>query len=108
MLYGMDDQRASVAGLLIEQARLLTGMTQAELAAAAGMHQPDISAYEAGHRQPTLPTLYRILAGAGYEPRIRLEPLDRHDELVAAWESSRPADERAEWERQQAAFVARR
>ncbi len=103
----VESEWVSVAGQLIVQARLLADLTQEEIAERAGVTQPDISAYENGRRQPTLPTLYRILGAGGYQPRIRLEPLDDHDATVAAWQATRPADEVAEWERQQAAFTAR-
>jgi transcriptional regulator with XRE-family HTH domain len=42
-------------------------MTQAELAARAGVTQSVISAYETGHRQPALPTLAAIIEAAGFE-----------------------------------------
>ncbi len=42
-------------------------MTQEALADAAGMTQPVVSAYEAGRRQPTLPTLLHILHAAGFD-----------------------------------------
>lgn len=58
---------------LLIQARKSAGITQQQLADRAGVSQPSIAAYESGRRQPTLPTLYRLLAAAGYEPRIRLE-----------------------------------
>lgn len=96
----------NVAGALILQARLLADLTQQELAGVAGLSQPDVSAYETGRRQPTLPMLYRLLAATGLEPRIRLEPLDRHDDVVRAWHQTRPQDEQDKWERQQAAFLA--
>ena len=42
-------------------------MSQAELAARAGVAQSVISAYEAGRRQPALPTLARLIEAAGYD-----------------------------------------
>lgn len=41
------------------------GLTQAALARAAGTSQPVISAYEAGHRDPTHGTLRRLVGAAG-------------------------------------------
>lgn len=38
-----------------------------ELAARAGVTQSVISAYESGHRQPSLPTLAALVEAAGYE-----------------------------------------
>jgi uncharacterized protein len=40
-------------------------MSQAELAASAGVAQSVISAYEAGGRQPSLPTLAKLIDAAG-------------------------------------------
>jgi hypothetical protein len=34
--------------------------------------------------QPTLPLLYRLLAAADLEPRIRLEAYDDHDDVLDA------------------------
>jgi len=42
-------------------------MSQAELAASAGVAQSVISAYEAGRRQPSLPTLAKLIEAAGYD-----------------------------------------
>jgi transcriptional regulator with XRE-family HTH domain len=88
---------SEAAGALIADARSRAGMTQAELAARAGTVQSAIAAYEAGHRQPTLPTLYRIVAAAGFDLRARLAPADDHDDTLAAWEASLPEAERERW-----------
>lgn len=63
-----------VAGVLVARARALAGMTQQDLADAAGLTQSVVSAYETGRRQPTLPTLCRLLAATGFEPVIDLRP----------------------------------
>jgi predicted nucleotidyltransferase len=42
-------------------------MSQAELAVRAGVAQSVISAYEAGRRQPALPTLARLIDATGYD-----------------------------------------
>ncbi|MBW3605624.1 MAG: helix-turn-helix domain-containing protein [Actinobacteria bacterium] len=63
-----------MAGVLVARARALAGMTQHELAEAAGLTQSVVSAYETGRRQPTLPRLCRLLAAAGIEPIIDLRP----------------------------------
>jgi predicted nucleotidyltransferase len=42
-------------------------MSQVELAARAGVTQSVVSAYESGHRQPSLPTLAALIQAAGYE-----------------------------------------
>ena len=46
------------------------------------MPQSTVARIEAGGMQPTLPQLYRLLAAAGYEPRIRLEAYDDHDDVL--------------------------
>ena len=55
------------AGALLRQARRGAGMSQVELAARAGVTQSVISAYESGHRQPSLPALAALVEAAGYE-----------------------------------------
>jgi len=94
-----------VAGSLIEDARYQAGLSQEALARKAGTSQSSIAAYESGGRQPTLPTLYRILEAAGYEPRIRLVVIDPQDLAQREWEDSRPDDEIADWAAAQDAFV---
>ncbi|GAC1310827.1 MAG: hypothetical protein NVSMB16_07550 [Acidimicrobiales bacterium] len=91
------NEYAAVAGALVLDARTRAGLTQAELARRAGTAQSAIAAYESGHRQPTLPTLYRILGAAGFDLRARLTPRDPHDETLAAWEASLPEEERERW-----------
>lgn len=90
----------AVAGALVLDARTRAGLTQAELAERAGTAQSAIAAYEAGARQPTVPTLYRVLAAAGFDLRARLEPRDPHDDTLAEWEASLPATHRRRRRRQ--------
>lgn len=60
--------------------RLRAGMTQAELAGAAGTSQPTIAAYEGGSKSPTLRTLERLARAAGVESIIDfVPPLTRED-----------------------------
>ena len=72
---------ASTAGALLRQARRDAGLSQVALAARAGVTQSVISAYESGHRQPSLPTLSALVEAAGYElvAEVRRQPrrLDR-------------------------------
>jgi uncharacterized protein len=58
---------AVTAGGLIRQARNRAGLSQAELAAQAGVTQSVISAYESGQRQPSIPALARLIEAAGFE-----------------------------------------
>jgi uncharacterized protein len=55
------------AGAVLRQARKRAGLSQAELAARAGVTQSVISAYESGHRQPAIPALAALVDAAGYE-----------------------------------------
>ena len=75
---GKYDAAPTVAAGLIRLARAKAGLTQKELARRAGVSQQAISAYETGRKEPTLPTLLRLVGGAGYELRFRLEPADHH------------------------------
>jgi uncharacterized protein len=65
-----------MAGGLLRRARTGAGLSQAELAARAGVTQSVISAYESGHRQPALPTLAALIEAASYEliTGIRRQP----------------------------------
>jgi predicted nucleotidyltransferase/DNA-binding XRE family transcriptional regulator len=59
-------------GTLIRLAREDVGMTQRELAAAAGIQQPTISAYESGAKVPQEETVRRLLRAARTRPSIPL------------------------------------
>ena len=52
-------------GITLREARRRGGLTQADLAARAGTSQATISAYENGHKQPSVETLVRLLAATG-------------------------------------------
>ena len=58
----------------IRDARLAAGLTQRELALLAGTSQTTISAYETGHKQPSVRTLERLLAVAGGRLTVSLPP----------------------------------
>jgi predicted nucleotidyltransferase/DNA-binding XRE family transcriptional regulator len=64
-IIGLVDHADKTAGGLLRRARLGAGISQAELAFRAGVAQSVISAYEAGRRQPSLPTLARLIDSAG-------------------------------------------
>ena len=57
---------------LIRDARKRAGLSQTELAGRAGTTQSVISAYESSARQPSLPTLARLIRAAGVELELRL------------------------------------
>jgi len=49
----------------LRTARDRAGLTQAELASRVGTSQATISAYEGGHKQPSVATFNRLLAATG-------------------------------------------
>jgi transcriptional regulator with XRE-family HTH domain len=96
---GKYDPAPTVASGLLRLARDKAGLTQHQLAVLAGVSQQAISAYETGRKEPTFATVDRLLAAAGFEMRIRLEPIDDHDRSVDAFVRSLPSEARAELER---------
>lgn len=83
---GMTSLEDRVAGALLQLARTRLGLSQTAFADLLGIAQPTLSAYESGRRQPTLPTLLRLLARAGLELRLELADRDNHDAVLAEWE----------------------
>ena len=61
------------AGALLRRARLRAGLSQDQLARAAGVTQSVISAYESGRRQPALPTLARLVEASGARLTVDLQ-----------------------------------
>jgi transcriptional regulator with XRE-family HTH domain len=57
---------------VIEEVRLASGLSQAELAALSGTSQPTLSAYERGKKTPGLAVAERIVNAAGWN--IALQP----------------------------------
>lgn len=96
---GKYDEAPTLAAGLIRLARSKSGLTQTQLGAAAGVEQQVISAYETGRREPTLPTLTRLLAAAGFEIRVQLSPLDDHDDSLLEYLDTLPSEVRSELER---------
>lgn len=54
------------AAHLVRTARAAAGLTQAELAARAGLQQPVIARLERGGANPTLATLERVMLATGH------------------------------------------
>jgi len=52
-------------------------LSQVELAARAAVTQSVVSAYESGHRQPSIPALGRLIEATGYELTLGLQELPR-------------------------------
>ncbi|MCL1593775.1 MAG: helix-turn-helix domain-containing protein [Actinomycetia bacterium] len=93
---GKYDPAPTLAAGLLRLARDKVGMTQVELATVAGVSQQSISAYETGRKEPTLPTLQRLLRAAGLEMRIHLEPIDDHDSTLERFIRSLPPERQVE------------
>ena len=79
------------AANLLKLARVEKNLTQRALATAAGVPHSTVARIESGAMQPTLPLLYRLLAAADLEPRIRLLPYDAHDDVLDALAARDPA-----------------
>lgn len=77
-----------VAGALVRSARVRLGLSQRAFADLIGVAQPTLSAYESGRRQPTLPTLMKMLASAGFDLQLEVVERDIHDDVLAEWEST--------------------
>jgi transcriptional regulator with XRE-family HTH domain len=91
----MSEVENDVAGALLRSARLRIGLSQHAFADLLEIAQPTLSAYESGRRQPTLPTLLRMLAKAGLELRMKVADRDNHDAVLAEWERSLSLEARA-------------
>lgn len=63
------------AAALLSATRRDARLSQTDLAARAGTSQATISAYENGSKQPSVATLSRLLAAAGW--RLTVEPMRR-------------------------------
>jgi transcriptional regulator with XRE-family HTH domain len=68
-----------IAWALLQEARRLSGLTQAELARRAGVPQSTVAKIERGRRDPSLSTLERLVRAAGLELRVQLASRDDHD-----------------------------
>jgi predicted nucleotidyltransferase/DNA-binding XRE family transcriptional regulator len=64
------------AGSVLKEARTSVGLSQSDLARRAGVPQSVVSEYEAGKRQPALPTLAKLVAATGHALTLGLERSD--------------------------------
>lgn len=94
----------SPAAALLQLARIKSGLSQAQLSKRAGVPATMISAYERDLRQPTVPTLMRLLKAAGFDLRMHLVPNDPHDEILAELDARRSVKERRRRDRQMEAW----
>ncbi|MGH9054718.1 MAG: helix-turn-helix domain-containing protein [Acidimicrobiales bacterium] len=90
----MSETTKTVAAGLVLMAREEAGLSQRELAERAGVAQSEIARIESGNREPSIPTLQRLLAGAGLELRFRLAPMDDHDRVLATRQARRSASQK--------------
>jgi transcriptional regulator with XRE-family HTH domain len=103
----MAETPPTTASAFLKLARLEAGLSQRELAEEAGVSQSEIARIESGQREPSIPTLQKILAGAGKELRFRLAELDDHDRVLAARHAGRSKFERAAVEQRHRRNVAK-
>jgi transcriptional regulator with XRE-family HTH domain len=61
---------------LLREARLRSGLTQAQLAGRAGTSQPAIARYESGRVQPSLERLRALIRACGLELGFTFSPYD--------------------------------
>ena len=90
----------SPAAALLQLARIKSGLSQGQLSERAGVPATMISAYERDRRQPTVPTLMRLLKAAGFDLTMHLVPSDPHDDVLAELDSRRGPRERRRRDRQ--------
>jgi transcriptional regulator with XRE-family HTH domain len=98
---------------LIQQARERAALTQRELAQRAGTSQPAVAKLEQGIGNPTVDTLARCAAAAGFTLRVELVPGPAPDPVVERYKQDvdrtllrenlrRPVEQRlrslAEWQ----------
>jgi transcriptional regulator with XRE-family HTH domain len=80
------------AASLLQRARAKSGLSLRHLAERAGTSHSTISAYEAGHVDPSMHTVQRIIGAAGFGLTIDLLPIvggaahDRGNELLEVLE----------------------
>lgn len=95
-----------LAGNLLRLARRRSGISQRQLAEAAGVPQSTVARIETYRQQPTLPLLARLFAAADLELRTRLEEYDDHDDVLDARRAKTTAAERAQVRAAQDRFAA--
>jgi transcriptional regulator with XRE-family HTH domain len=97
----------TLAGGLLRLTRRQAGLSQRQLAVLAGVPQSMIAAYEMGRREPSMPTLLKLINAAGLDLRLELVPLDDHDQVLAQIRDQWSADRREQWDRSVKWMMAR-
>lgn len=90
---------------MLRVARAKTGLSQRELAAKAGVPHTTIAKIESGARQPSHPTMAKILAAVDLSLSTRLVPYDDHDDVLWEQDQRRSDAERAQIAAEQARLV---
>ncbi len=90
----------SPAAALLQLARIKGDLSQEKLGERAGVPATMISAYERDRRQPTLPTLMRLLRAAGFDLSMHLTPSNPHDEVLVWLDSQQGGQVRRRRDRQ--------
>jgi transcriptional regulator with XRE-family HTH domain len=70
---------------LLQKARARAGLTQRELAKRGGTAQSVVARIESGRTAPTVDTLLRLIAGAGFHVAMELVPQPVSDPVVEAF-----------------------
>ncbi|MGH3676164.1 MAG: helix-turn-helix transcriptional regulator [Mycobacterium sp.] len=83
------------AGNVLRVVRAKAGLTQRQLAEKAGVPYSTIAKIESGNRQPTHPTMAKILAAVDLSVSTQLVPYDDHDDVLWVQEQRRSPAERA-------------
>jgi len=65
---------AGPSGALIRKARRSARLSQTDLARRAGVAQSVVSAYESGKREPSVPTLAKLIEATGHQLTLTLTP----------------------------------
>lgn len=74
-----EPDRTSQAGNLVANARTRAGISQRELARRAGVPGPVVNAIERSRRQPSIPTLAKVLGGLGLDLQLHAVPTGAGD-----------------------------
>jgi transcriptional regulator with XRE-family HTH domain len=69
-------------GLLVKEARLRAGLTQAALAERLGTTQPVIARWETGTSEPAFKTVVEAIRACDLDLRVEMVPYDEHDTLL--------------------------
>lgn len=85
-MFMSDRGEPPTAAELLRSARERAGLSQAELAARAGVPRTMVSAYERDLRQPSMLTLRRLVGAAGFDLQVHLVHRPEADEILRAME----------------------